>query len=754
MGGGGGSTIPVQTGAPTAPDSPTTETALWYDSDATPGALQESAVGFRGGRDSSQSISNSSWTTITSLNSYTTRNDGGWTYNATSHGWTVPVSGWYVLRARGQFAGSSGGDRRYVSVTQNGNQLGDTQVPHSSVTGSINVHNTQIYYCEAGDYIGMRVWQNSGGALNVTWASIEMVLTSGVKGDKGDPGDVFTAAPAVGIEMATTSAQSTSSGWHTVSGLNGSITKNVGNMTYDTNGVYIPEDGWYTVYGGAKWGGSGGTVRILRIFLNGAGNSEEHQEWDAFGGGHRTTMSYTKWFQAGDHIGLGTYHNTSTINVDNAYLNVARVNGAKGDQGDKGDTGNLPAQSGAKLQAVTSVTTVGWAYETYDTISRDDGGYVKGTSGNYHFEIPTDGWYLVHCAASAVSTTGCDTTIHYSDDGGTTKTAGQGVQHNHHSGTTSQNQRTTSVWLSWHPAGRKIYGRRMGATAIDTSNIFTIAAIGGPKGDKGDTGNLPVNTGARIAHPSNFTVPSASVWTQVTGLSNTSYEYDTEGILTIGTDSITVEQAGFYNCSVRGYWQNMSSGTLRAERITINGSTHHEKEEPVSGYAYGYWVNHGEVLYLNAGDVVTVQVFQDASASFVFYSPSLAVTLVGGPKGDKGDAGYVPEGDTEWRSPTFLNSWVNYDTTTYGPAGYRKDANGFVHLRGLVKNGTSTTATMFILPAGYRPGRDVLLSQATAASGTGSANDFRITKDGYVQFNLGGSTSWSSIHATFYAESS
>ncbi len=52
-----------------------------------------------------------------------------------------------------------------------------------------------------------------------------------------------------------------------------------------------------------------------------------------------------------------------------------------------------------------------------------------------------------------------------------------------------------------------------------------------------------------------------------------------------------------------------------------------------------------------------------------------------------------------WIAPALINSWANYGSG-YNPAGYFKDSQGIVHLRGLVKSGTGT---IFTLPAGYRP---------------------------------------------------
>lgn len=62
--------------------------------------------------------------------------------------------------------------------------------------------------------------------------------------------------------------------------------------------------------------------------------------------------------------------------------------------------------------------------------------------------------------------------------------------------------------------------------------------------------------------------------------------------------------------------------------------------------------------------------------------------------------------ESVWIHPTLQNSWVWYGSSYERPAFF-KDAMGFVHLRGLLKNGTLNTA-MFTLPVGYRPARRVV----------------------------------------------
>lgn len=57
---------------------------------------------------------------------------------------------------------------------------------------------------------------------------------------------------------------------------------------------------------------------------------------------------------------------------------------------------------------------------------------------------------------------------------------------------------------------------------------------------------------------------------------------------------------------------------------------------------------------------------------------------------------------TPWQTPTFTNGFSNTGGTWAGNvAGFRKDRNGVVHLRGMVQS--TSDASAFSLPAGYRP---------------------------------------------------
>jgi hypothetical protein len=96
--------------------------------------------------------------------------------------------------------------------------------------------------------------------------------------------------------------------------------------------------------------------------------------------------------------------------------------------------------------------------------------------------------------------------------------------------------------------------------------------------------------------------------------------------------------------------------------------------------------------------------------------------------------------DNQWLTPFLLNNWVNYDTSVFNPAQYRKDGDGVVWLRGLVKGGAAGSI-IFSLPLGYRPTNRQLHGVCTSESVMGRVD---VYKDGRVQI-VNGSSVWLSL---------
>lgn len=138
----------------------------------------------------------------------------------------------------------------------------------------------------------------------------------------------------------------------------------------------------------------------------------------------------------------------------------------------------------------------------------------------------------------------------------------------------------------------------------------------------------------------------------------------------------------------------------------------------------------GQLVELKANGVVVGAVDVNGLARF-----ESNVVTAGSFAGDLYDDGVavwdnnilVSAQNEAWIAPTLLNGWVNFGSQYYN-AGYRRDVNGMVTLRGLLKSGTSQT--LFILPTSYSPQSSLLI--ATVANGIGTAR-VKILSDGKVQ---------------------
>lgn len=106
-----------------------------------------------------------------------------------------------------------------------------------------------------------------------------------------------------------------------------------------------------------------------------------------------------------------------------------------------------------------------------------------------------------------------------------------------------------------------------------------------------------------------------------------------------------------------------------------------------------------------------------------------------------------------WIMPTLLNGWKNY-SASYQPAGYYKDSQGVVHLRGLISSGTSNTGTfIFNLPKGYRPQKATLFSVLTSNGTVLVAATLEIASNGVVYLGFAGGNTWLSLeNISFLAE--
>lgn len=111
------------------------------------------------------------------------------------------------------------------------------------------------------------------------------------------------------------------------------------------------------------------------------------------------------------------------------------------------------------------------------------------------------------------------------------------------------------------------------------------------------------------------------------------------------------------------------------------------------------------------------------------------------------DGWHVVGGASE---PPFQNSWTNFGSG-YAVAGFRKDPQGRVYLRGMIKSG-SVNAVAFTLPAGYRPPATLYVTASVSISPTVYPCNLYIEPNGQVGIYPGttGTPSWVSLDGAFF----
>jgi hypothetical protein len=114
---------------------------------------------------------------------------------------------------------------------------------------------------------------------------------------------------------------------------------------------------------------------------------------------------------------------------------------------------------------------------------------------------------------------------------------------------------------------------------------------------------------------------------------------------------------------------------------------------------------------------------------------------------------YLSAPDSDWiavgsAGSSFANSWVDYGSPFPG-AAFRKDALGYVHLKGFIKNGTTTDAiTMITMPTGYKVGS----TRHVAAIGNVAAGHIKLTSSG-IAYGAGTGNGWLTLdNISYYAE--
>jgi hypothetical protein len=171
-----------------------------------------------------------------------------------------------------------------------------------------------------------------------------------------------------------------------------------------------------------------------------------------------------------------------------------------------------------------------------------------------------------------------------------------------------------------------------------------------------------------------------------------------------------------------------SAGTWVARRVAANTSSSNYPQLQVSGTTL-------QVFQLHASNAYTIQTFVETytHGNATALNPTffgLDAVFQYDVNGDVvGMTGFFTQ--PSWTAPTLQGTWANFGGS-YEAAGYMKDRNGFVHLKGLVKTGSGV---IFNLPVGHRPSEEKIF----ASIGNGTLADIRVSTNGDVSMYSGNS---------------
>lgn len=200
-----------------------------------------------------------------------------------------------------------------------------------------------------------------------------------------------------------------------------------------------------------------------------------------------------------------------------------------------------------------------------------------------------------------------------------------------------------------------------------------------------------------------------------------------------------------WGADMRGAMETIKAGVSQDLTSTLPTTTTLPNVFPVGrSHAFVYpeqgWPTWGVLDVLRIGDR-TLQKYYPYTSAFWQWR-------IGNLNNNTWDTGWV--GDAAWQDATLRSGLSNYGSG-YAPAGYYKDAAGFVHLRSLINYDGTAGGTVFTLPAGYRPAYRSIFSQPTGSSNAASVARLDVDINGNVL--TWAPVSWLSLEGvTFRAE--
>lgn len=207
-----------------------------------------------------------------------------------------------------------------------------------------------------------------------------------------------------------------------------------------------------------------------------------------------------------------------------------------------------------------------------------------------------------------------------------------------------------------------------------------------------------------------------------------------KSILALGVnDDLLIKPIATFKAKVQRYLEGVTSvsGSCIVADFIFSKPSSNAYKTVLREYAYAYGMPYIDFARLWLGSTANNQYLKyldadgihptDAGHEFI----GNEILRVGGIPYDKGDC----KGVGRPLYPVFLNAWVNFGST-YEPVSFYKDQEGYVHLQGAMKNGSTVAySAIFVLPLGWRPAATL----AFLVNANHAVGEIEIRADGTVQ---------------------
>lgn len=322
------------------------------------------------------------------------RDDGGYANLGTNNDrFTITNPGWYIVTGAVQWDSPTTGSYRALEIWKNGTTFLANHTDNPDGVGYIANVVSAVHYFSAGDYVQLRVYQDSGGAVNIMansqrFAIHRLGVASLTPGNPISDGAYVTRAVNQAISAAT---------WTNI-GFDTEVRDDHGYWeSGNPERLTIPETGWYVVNVMTSWDGAV-TQKGVYIGKNGppstAANivAATYPITNAWG---KVVATHVGYFTTGDYLQFMVYADSGGTLVASgasaaAMVSIHRLG--------VGSTPANPVNDGAFIYRAANAQSIPNAAHTaltFDTELKDDNNYSTASSSIDRLVAPNTGWYVV-----------------------------------------------------------------------------------------------------------------------------------------------------------------------------------------------------------------------------------------------------------------------------------------------------------------------------------------------------------------------